>query len=799
MEKRRFPMPPVMTGSRSLLLLLALLPAAEIRADQAKDMAVYLEQHCVKCHGPEKQKGKLRLDNLAKPPEELERWQEVLEAIEYGDMPPKEEKRPGADETALFKKIVTAGLKGSGEGPSVAVRRMSRYEYENTVHDLLGIDTPLAELLPEDSRTQGFDNVAEGLSLSSVLIEKYLEAANAAYDGTIRRLPPMPPETYLQMAMEQASNKGAVEKKHDGVIEKDGAFVDFSPGWPPTRMDAAQPKESGLYRCKVTVWPYEPGNRTLTVGIFTGRLFGTGKLDFQGVFDVTGDSKNPRVIEFTTHMDEGEAIHILPWIYPGYVSWKDKNSPRPGIGMVSAETYGPLDQDFPSKAQKKLFGETSTISMVPGAAVYMRYRKGAKLYQVESSAPEADVERIIRDFVPRAFRRPVEKPLADRFVNLALGRLKEGRSFEESVRAGVCAVLCSPHFLLVNRDAAVDDYAIASRMSYFLWSSMPDDELLKLAAAGKLKDANVRRAQVDRMLKDPRRERFVENFTGQWLDLRNMDATTPDKKLYPEYDELLGRSMVRESHGFFTEVLEKNLTVKNFIDSDFVVVNERLADHYGLKGVKGHEKMQVVKLPEDSLRGGVLTQGAIMKVTANGTASSPVIRGVWVLDRLLGQPVPPPPPGVPAVEPDIRGAVSLRDQFNKHTEDPSCARCHHRIDPVGFALEEFDPIGKHREKYRAVPQKGGGYVAGLPIDSTGETPDGHAFINFEGFRDWLAKDEKVIARALAWKLMIYGCGRKVEVTDRDAVDKVVAASSKDGYGLRTMIKEVVASDYFLRP
>lgn len=788
-----------MHGSRLLLPFYAAIFANSAPADHAKTMDMFLEQHCVKCHGPEKQKGKLRLDDLAKPPMELEQWQEVLEAIEYGDMPPKDDKRPEAGELAAFKSIISGGLTSAGKGRSIAVRRMNRYEYESTVHDLLGIQTPLAELLPEDSRVQGFDNVAEGLSLSSVLIEKYLEAANAAFDGTIRRIAPLPPETRKAIAMESETNKGAVAKKNDGVIEKDGAFIDFSPGWPPTRFDGAQPIETGVYRCKVTVWPHEPGNRTLTVGIFTGRLFGTGKLNFEGVYDVTGDSKNPRVIEFTTRLDEGDALHVLPWIYPGYVQWKDKTAPRPGIGMVSAETYGPLDQDFPSKAQIKLFGESTTLSMVADTPIYMRHRKGVKLSHVESSAPEADVERIIRAFVPRAFRRPVEKTLADRFVNLAIGRLKEGRSFEEAVRAGVCAVLCSPHFLMVNRDSVVDDYTIASRMSYFLWSSAPDDELLKLAAAGKLKDANVRRAQAARMLKDSRRERFVENFTGQWLDLRNMDATTPDKKMYPEYDELLGRSMIRETKGFFTEILDRDLAVKNFIDSDFVVVNERLADHYGIPGVKGHEKMQVVKLPQDSLRGGVLTQGAIMKVTANGTHSSPVIRGVWVLDRLMGQPVPPPPPGVPAVEPDVRGAVSLRDQLTKHVEDPSCARCHDRIDPVGFALEEFDPIGKHREKYRAVPKQGGGYVPGLPVDSSGETPDKHTFSNFEGFRNWLAGDDKIIARALAQKLMIYGCGRKVEVTDRAEVEAVVTASEQGNYGLRTMIQEVVASDYFLRP
>jgi hypothetical protein len=786
------------TGSRLLLTLCAILPTAVAHADPSQ-MAGFLDQHCVKCHGPEKQKGKLRLDNLPKPPMETERWKEVLEAIEYGDMPPKEEARPEASAVSAFKAEVAKGLEAAGESPALAVRRMNRFEYENTIHDLLGIDVPLAELLPEDSKIQGFDNVAEGMSFSSVLMEKYLEAANTAFDAVIRRLPPLPAQSRLAMAMDSAANQGAVKKGSDGVIEKDGAFVDFSPGWPPTRFDGAQPIDAGLYEVKVTVWPHEAGGRTLTVGIFTGALFGTGKLNFQGVYDVTGDSKNPRVIEFKARMKEGEAIHVLPWIYPGHISYRDKGKPRPGIGMVSAETYGPLEQEFPSLAQKQLFGDTQSISMVADQPIYMRHRKGAKLHRVESSAPEADVERIIRDFVPRAFRRPVEKSMADRFVELALGRLKEGRSFEEAVRAGVCAVLCSPHFLLVNRDADVDDYTIASRMSYFLWSGQPDEELMKLAASGKLKEPGVRRAQADRMLKDPKHDRFVENFTGQWLDLRQMDATTPDRKLYPEYDELLGRSMVRETKGFFREVLGKDLSVNRFVDSDFVVVNERLADHYGIPGVKGHEKMQVVKIPSDNIRGGVLTQGAIMKVTANGTASSPVIRGVWVLDRLMGQPVPPPPPGVPAVEPDIRGAVSLRDQLTKHTEDPSCARCHVRIDPVGFALEEFDPIGKHRQKYRAVPQKGGGYIAGLPVDSSGETPDKHTFTNFSGFRDWLAADEKVIARALAQKLMIYGCGRKLEVTDRPQVEAVVSASAKSGYGLRTMIKEVAASDYFVRP
>ncbi|MHA3770429.1 DUF1592 domain-containing protein [Verrucomicrobiota bacterium sgz303538] len=777
--------------------------AAELPKEHGQRIGDFLQEHCVKCHGPEKQKGKLRLDTLASPPNEQQRWKAVLEAIEYGDMPPKEEPRPELAAAENFRGLLTSMLRESAGPSPIALRRMNRQEYEHTVQDLLGIETPLAEMLPEDGNTQGFDNVADGLGVSSVLLEKYLEAANSAFDAVIRRIKPLPPETRRAVTMEDKENIDSVAKKKGGSIEKDGAFVDLSPGWPPTRVDSAHPIEPGVYRCRVAVWPNDPGERTLATGVFTGPLFGTGKRKYIGMYDVTGTPEQPRIIEFTTWMDEGDAIHVLPWISPEHVSWRDKHEKQPGVAIVWAETYGPLDQEFPSKAQQRLFGDSQTISMVEDKPIYMRHRRGVKHHRVESSAPETDVERIIRAFVPRAFRRPVETSVVDRYVKLALDRLAAGRSFEEAVRAGVCAVLCSPQFLLVNRDAAVDDYVIASRMSFFLWSSLPDEELLRLAAEGKLRDPQVRRTQVDRMLLDARSERLVRHFTGQWLDLRKIEFTTPDPKLYPEFDELLQRSMVRESHGFFQHLLDHDLSVANFVKSDFAVLNQSLARHYGITGVLGHEKMQVVKLPEDSLRGGVLTQASVMKVTANGTATSPVLRGVWVLDHLLGQPVPPPPPGIPAVEPDIRGATSPRDRFAKHTADASCARCHHRIDPVGFALEEFDPVGAHRERYRSLGdgQKvdGRAYKLGLQVDSAGETPDGVSFQDYRGFRDWLAKDRERIARAFAQKLMIYGCGRRIGVMDGDAVDEVVTASRASNYGLRTMIREVVASEFFLRP
>ncbi len=767
------------------------------------DMAAFLEGHCLKCHGPEKQKGDLRLDTLSLPPQETQRWQEVLEAIEYGDMPPKKEKRPDLAHTENFTNSLRGLLAAHAEPPAPALRRMNRNEFQNTVRELLGVDTEIADMLPEDGRTLGFDKVGDGLSISAIMLEKYLEAANAAFDDVIRRTTPIPVETRRSVLVEEKRNIVALKKNQGGVFEKDGAFVDFTPGWPAAMFDSAQPQDDGIYHAKIAVWPHDPGGRTLTVAVFSGPLYSPIVSKFMGVFDVTGTPENPRIIEFDVRMRAGDSLQVFPWVTPEHVTYRDKHEKRPGVGIAWGEITGPLDQTFPSEAQRRLFGESESISMADDGRVYSRYRKNVVTHRVESSTPREDAERIIREFVPRAMRRPVSEELTQKFVALTLGRLDAGRSFEESVRAGVCAVLCSPQFLLLNATGTVDDYTIASRMSYFLWSGPPDQVLLDLAKAGKLKDPEVRRAQVRRMLKDDKAEHFVTDFTGQWLDMYGIDFTTPDKKLFPEYDTLLDKSLVRETEGFFREMLEKNLGTRNFIDSDFAVLNERLATHYGIPGVKGHEEMRVVKLPADSVRGGVLTQASVMKVTANGTNSSPVLRGVWMLDRLLGRPVPPPPPGVPAVEPDIRGAKSPKELFMKHTENETCARCHTRIDPIGFALEEFDPVGAQRESYRDVKDpddpKKKRKIPGLPVDSSGETPDGTSFANFEGFRDWLLGHDELVAKAVATKLMIYGCGRRIGVMDEAAVERVVDASAKDDHGLRTMIEEVVVSETFVKP
>lgn len=788
---------------RTILALIALCVLSMATLANAHEFTAFFKQHCVQCHGPDTQEGGLRLDTLAAPnAETLATWSSVAAMVDAGDMPPLGEDRP--DPAAVKKLLGWIGGELAKASPAVSpLRRLNRVEYEYTIQDLLGTTTQLREALPEDSSVQGFDNVSTGLGISSILLERYLEAADMAFDGVIRRIKPLEPQTRRAVLMEIKENIESVKQKRGGVIESHGAFVDFTSGWPPSRIDPAHPIESGVYRCRVAVWPHDPSDhRTLTVAIYVGPLFGPGARKFIGMYDVTGTPDDPRMIEFTTEMGEGHTIHILPEIYPEHVTYRDKDEPRPGVAILWAETHGPLDQTYPPESQTRLFGSPDTIAMADGPGVYMRHRRGVRSQFVTSTAPKEDAGRIIRDFVPRAFRRPVDEKLVNAFVNLTLAKLDEGRTFEQAVRAGVTAVLCSPHFLLINHEDRVDDFTIASRMSYFLWSSMPDEELLRCAAEGKLRNPQVRHEQVERMLRDPKSQRFVENFTGQWLDLRDIEFTTPDSKLYPEYDELLLRSMVAETQGFFRHMLDKDLSVMNVVDSDFAYLNQRMAEHYGIPGIRGHEEFRIVNLPKDSVRGGFLTQASVLKVTANGTSTSPVIRGVWVLQNILGQPSPPPPPGVPAVEPDIRGATTIREQLALHSSKGSCARCHARIDPPGFALEEFDVIGGHRTYYRSLGDKGErvaktNYRVGLPVESDSAFLDGRAFDGFVEFRDHLMNDPDTIARSLATKLLVYGCGRPITPADRPHVDAVVNAAKENNLGLRSMIHAVVDSELFL--
>jgi hypothetical protein len=379
---------------------------------------------------------------------------------------------------------------------------------------------------------------------------------------------------------------------------------------------------------------------------------------------------------------------------------------------------------------------------------------------------------------------------------------------------GYTAILSSTHFLFLQEPGTgltakkdfhstrLDDNAIANRLSYFLWSSRPDRELLRVAERKELTKLDTLRTQVERMLKDPRSHRFTENFAGQWLDLRKINDTIPDHILYPEHDSFLLWSMPRETELYFEEILRDDRSLLEFVDSNWSILNERLAGHYGIAGVTGCA-MRKVSLPADSHRGGVLTHASVLKVTADGTRTSPVLRGKWVLERIIGKPPSPPPPDIPLFEPDIRGATTIREQLDKHRNTPACATCHVHIDPPGFALENFDAIGGWRDFYRAPKQtkkgviKGRRYFRGPDVEIGGVTHDGKSFKNIDDYKKLLLEDKDQIARNLTRTLLIYATGADIQFADREVVEQIVAAVRRKDYGFRSLIHEIVQSRVFL--
>jgi hypothetical protein len=430
--------------------------------------------------------------------------------------------------------------------------------------------------------------------------------------------------------------------------------------------------------------------------------------------------------------------------------------------------------------------------------------------EIVTDDPRQEGARLLRAFMVQAYRRPVEEPHYDRMLALFHDQLDKGYGFTRSLLAAYTAVLASPGFVFVQEQPGrLDDYALATRLALFLWNSAPDAALRRLAERGQLHDPAVLREQAARLLDDPRAMRFVEAFTDYWLDLRKLDDTSPSPTLYSDYelDDPLKLAAVAETRLFVAELFREDLPARNVVDSDFTFLNERLAQHYGIPGVRG-ANMRRVALPAGSVRGGLMTQASILKITANGTTTSPVLRGHWITDRILGLETPPPPP-VPAIEPDIRGAVTIRQQLERHRADPSCASCHSKMDPPGFALESFDVMGAWRDRYRAVaddepPEQGVGmngqafaFHYALPVDCTGELPDGRAFVDVRELKRLLLADEAAIARNLARQLTVYATGAPVRFSDREEIERILQRTIDHRYGMRSLAFEIIQGDLFL--
>jgi len=432
------------------------------------------------------------------------------------------------------------------------------------------------------------------------------------------------------------------------------------------------------------------------------------------------------------------------------------------------------------------------------------------MVDVVSGNPQKDSERLLRGFMRAAYRRPVREQDVRRFHGLFKREFDLGSGFARSMLTAYTGVLASPAFVFLDeKQGRLDDMSLATRLALFLWNSTPDAGLRARAERGELHLPAVLRAETERLLNDARARRFVDSFTDYWLDLRKIDDTSPSSTIYNDYelDDPLKLAAIEETRLFFSELVRADIPVRNIVSSDFTFLNERLALHYGIPGVRGAQ-MRRVTLPRDSDRGGLMTMASVLKVTANGTTTSPVIRGHWITERILGVQIQPPPPGVKAVEPDIRGATTIREQLAKHREHASCASCHRRMDPPGFALETFDVMGGRRDRYRAVaentkPERGFGmngqafaFHYGPPVDSAGYLPDGRAYRDVTQFKALVVKDERNLARNVASQLVTFATGSPVVFAERAELDRILAGAARSEFGVRSLIHEVVQSNLF---
>jgi len=606
-----------------------------------------------------------------------------------------------------------------------------------------------------------------------------------------------------------AANPEVREREAYGVVNGNYVGIGYD-------FDQFEAPVGGRYRLRLKAYSYwagpgkiagkwwEPDRATASRGrrvepVTLYALSPPNELRLLGSFDVAPD---PAVHELDVFLLAGESIRPdsarLFRSRPGFERspWATPEG-MPGVAYSWLEVEGPILAPEPPRGRQILFGDLPLELTAAGL-------------EVEPTEARTDAERLLRGFLERAYQRRPEDAVVKTFLAVILGALHAGTGFADAMIAGYSAVLCSPGFLYFQEEPGeLDDRALASRLAYFLWNSPPDEELRALAEDRRLHDPDVLRRQTQRLLNDPRSRRFVDAYLDYWLDLRKITATTPDAALYPDYylDDLLLESAVAETQLFFAELLSHDLPTRNLISSDFAMLNERLAAHYGLPPLDG-VALRRVALPPESQRGGLLTQASVLKITANGTTTSPVLRGVWVMERILGKPPPPPPANVPAIEPDTRGAVTIREQLEKHRALRECSSCHAKIDPAGFALESFDILGGWRDRYRALgdhePVQGIGkngllftFHYAQPVDPSSELPDGRAFQNLAEFKRLVLADERQVARNLVQQLVVFATGAPVRFGDRPEVERILDSASSKDYGVSSIIGEIVQSRLFL--
>jgi hypothetical protein len=616
-----------------------------------------------------------------------------------------------------------------------------------------------------------------------------------------------------------------------------GLLVPNFAGW-EAAMNVA-PIYAGRYRLRLSLWGFQ-WNRGVVepcaesqAAVLRAHAEGQQQEGGRLLATFTAESLEPREHELTTWLDAHESVVFdpvsIPWrgLQVRQIGGRTAAHVGPGVALDWFEVEGPINESWPPESHRRLFGDLPIAEWPPAAQgrppardpirqtpLYLPAHQSLPprdrqppLETVRSADPPADARRLLAGFLPRAYRRPVTPDEVEPYVTLVAGRLAEGDCFEDAMRRAYVAILTAPEFLFHPADAPAaaepDGLALASRLAYWLWNSPPDETLLTAARDGSLRRSDVLRSQVDRLLDDPRSDRFLSDFANQWLELRRIDETSPDRRLYPEYTFLLHEGMVAETRAFLQELVAHDLPARTLVAPDFTMLTQQLAEHYGIAGVDGVD-VRRVPLPPGARRGGLLAQAAIHKLTANGTTTSPVKRGVWIMDRLFDDPAPPPPPGVAGVDPDTRGATTIRAQLAKHRSDASCAACHAKIDPPGFALESFDPVGGERDRYRStgagdpVPHRPdalwfASYRLGPPVDASGTLADGRPFTDVADLKRLLAADPRPLARAFTAHMIRYATGADISYADRRMIEAILDQAESQQYGLRSLIHAIAAS------
>lgn len=822
----------------------------------------FFTANCVGCHGEETAEAELRLDTLAadfvnRPASD--HWVEVLDRLNLGEMPPEDEPRPDAETLARVVKWITSELQhaqahAQSTGGRVLLRRLTRLEYANTVRDLLKVEFvagegPL-EQLPPDGAMAGFDRVSKALLLDPSLMEAYLNVAQQVADRAIVFRPPLVPQRTLRFEFERTPNSAMAYLLHDRHAELDGDFLVLMDGAARTFAKLRHPyndKEipiTGKYRIRVRA-AADPGGRgepiymdvnygaegrqarfrieaakdapkvyefektfdaftpgEFQVGIVNGTRFGQGNAEwYQRNNELTRLAEQGNAVEATRikarMRAEGAYDHHVRGSYLPDVLHLDD---LPKLYLDWIEVVGPLQGEYPPPSMATIFGDG------PSATRFADPQSTHEQLLQETRA-------IFARMLPRAFRRPVKDAEVQALVDLVEDELQAGADPEAAIKTGLVAMLCAPDFLFLFEPAQeretsrrLNDHELACRLSYFLWSTMPDEELRRLAGEGKLSSPEVLAAQVDRLLADPKIEGFVQGFARQWLKVDEFGRFTPDEQIYPDYyaTDMVGieRDVEEEPLAFFREVLRRDESVVNFLDSDWLLLNERLAKLYEIPGVEGPRLRRVALARDDNQpagrqRGGLLGMAGVHLWGADGNRTKPVERGKYILTVLFNDPSPPPPPNAGEVEPNIRGEkLTVRERLARHREQTTCNNCHRRIDPYGLAMENFNVIGRWRERMdgeKPLRHWGDDRPA---IDASGTLPNGRRFANFSEFKQAILEQQDRFFRALAEKLFTYALGRTVEPGDRGAIDSIVTRLQSDDSSLRTMLKQIAASEPF---